>query len=154
MDSALAGGIVTVAFLATLVVAVRMVPARRAVRVLPAWERRASLAARYFGVARGPGLSSQDMRGLEALRRRMPELLGEALGPLTIGRRWAVARRKGVVPWALASGAGAFSMATHVIILWLGLGGGWIGAAVLTAISTLVMTGICLALVFRLGSRE
>ena len=44
-------------------------------------------------------------------------------------------------------------MATHFIVLWLATGGGWVGAAVMTVVATIAMTGVCVVLVFRLGTR-
>src|SRR5919205_1232619 len=62
--------------------------------------------------------------GKAARRRRR---LREALG------------REGYAGWIIAALVGAFSMATHFGAYWLIAGGGWLGAALVTLCSTVVM---------------
>lgn len=155
MEVVLGSGAVAVGLLVALVMAVRGAPPRRGQRTVPPGERRASLVARRVGFPEsGPSLSTDDVRRLGAFRRRLPELHGEPVGPRTLRQKWAVARRRGVVAWAAASGLGAFSMATHFDVLWLGQGGGWLGVVIITVAATAAMTGICVVLVARLGERE
>ena len=154
MDSVIGSGLVAVGLLIALAAFLKGMPTRRRGRVLSAGERRAALEPRRVGGGVvDTSLTLDDVRRLVAFRRRLPELHGEPVGPITFAQRWSAARRRGVIAWAAAAGAGAFSMATHFIVLWLATGGGWVGAAVMTVVSTIAMTGICVALVFRLGTR-
>ncbi|MBI3972813.1 MAG: hypothetical protein HY332_16170 [Chloroflexi bacterium] len=51
--------------------------------------------------------------------------------------------RRGYRGWLLASLIGAFSMATHFGAFWLIADGGWLGAAVVTLGSTVLMVAVC-----------
>lgn len=153
MDSVIGSGVVAFGLLVALAAFLKGMPARRTGRVLSAGARRAALEPRRVGGALDSSLTLDDVRRLVAFRRRVPDLQGEPVGPMTFAQRWSAARRRGVVAWGAAACAGAFSMATHFIVIWLALGGGWIGAAVMTVVSTFAMTGICVVLVFRLGTR-
>lgn len=153
MDSVLVSGLIASGLVIALAAFVKGKPSRRRGRVLSATERRAALEPRRVGGGLDTSLTLDDIRRLVAFRRRIPDLQGEPIGPMTFAQRWSAARRRGIFAWGAAAGAGAFSMATHFIVLWLALGGGWVGAAVMTMVSTIVMTGICVALVFRLGTR-
>lgn len=153
MDSVIGSGVVAAGLLIALAAFLKGMPARRSGRVLSAGERRAALEPRRVGGGVDTSLTLDDVRRLVAFRRRVPDLHGEPVGPLTLAQRWSAARRRGVVAWGAAAGAGAFSMATHFIVLWLATGGGWVGAAVMTVVATIAMTGVCVVLVFRLGTR-
>ncbi len=154
MDSMLGSGFVALGLLIALAAALKGMPARRRGRVPSPGERRAALEPRRVGGSTDTSLTLEDVRRLVAFRRRVPDLQGEPLGPVTLTQRWSAARRRGALAWAAAAGAGAFSMATHFIVLWLALGGGWAGAAIMTVFSTIAMTGVCVVVVMRLGARE
>jgi hypothetical protein len=153
MDSMLGSGLVALGLVVALACALKGMPARRGGRVPSAGERRAALEPRRVGGGSDTSLTLEDVRRLVAFRRRLPDLHGEPIGPVTFIQRWSAARRRGVVAWAAAASAGAFSMATHFIVLWLALGGGWVGAAIMTVVSTIAMTGVCIVVVLRLGAR-
>lgn len=153
MDSVLGSAVVALGLLVALIAALKGMPTRRGGRVPSAGERRAGLKPRRVGGGADTSLTLDDVRRLVAFRRRVPDLHGEPIGPVSLTQAWSAARRRGVVAWAAAAGAGAFSMATHFIVLWFAMGGGWVGAAVVTVISALAMTGVCVGLVVRLGTR-
>jgi hypothetical protein len=153
MDSFFASCVIALGLLVALAAFVKGIPERRRGRVLSAAERRATLEPRRVGGGFDKSLTLDDVRRLVALRRRIPDLHGEPTAPMTLPQRWSAARRRGVIAWGAAAGAGAFSMATHFIVPWLAMGGGWVGAAVMTAASTALMTGICVVIVFRLATR-
>jgi hypothetical protein len=52
--------------------------------------------------------------------------------------------RDGHAGWIVAALLGAFSMATHFGAFWLIVGGGWLGAIVVTVVATAAMTAACL----------
>lgn len=61
--------------------------------------------------------------------------------------------RGGHSGWIIAALVGAFSMATHFGAFWLITGGGWLGATVITVLSTAVMVGACAWVMLGLLSR-
>lgn len=155
MDTAFESVTISAALLAVLAWMVRVLhqsPSARAFRDAARARRRDVLIARRTVVGTSP-LSMLDVRRLTAFRRRAIDLHGEPVGPLTLGQRWGQLRRRGLVPWTVASGVGAFSMATHFTVLWFAVGGGWLGAVLITLGSTFIMTAICVWLVMRFATR-
>ena len=66
---------------------------------------------------------------------------------------WAKLRliwRGGYAGWIVAALVGAFSMATHFGMFWLVVGGGWLGAIVITLLSTAAMSLACVWIVLGL----
>ena len=99
-----------------------------------------------------PGrLTPEEARRLEAFRPRARLMAGEPTGPLGTAVRLRALWREGYSGWIIASFVGAFSMATHFGAYWLIAGGGWLGAALVTIGSTLVMVAVCLWVVMGLA---
>ncbi|MGH2354379.1 MAG: hypothetical protein ACRDI2_03400 [Chloroflexota bacterium] len=92
-----------------------------------------------------PGkLSPADLARLDAFRPRARLMAGEPTEPITWWTKVRLVWRGGYAGWIIAALVGAFSMATHFGAFWLIAGGGWLGAAVITILSTAVMVAACL----------
>jgi Flp pilus assembly protein TadB len=129
--------------------------ARRRRRVRAALERaergRAVERATERAASNRSGLTPEEARRLEEFRPRARLMAGEPDHPLGFVARLRRLWREGYAGWIIASGVGAFSMATHFGAYWLIAGGGWLGAIVITVLSTLVMVLICFWLVLGLA---
>ncbi len=93
--------------------------------------------------ANAGGLSAEELARLNAFRATARYMAGESLEPVTWWRKVRHAWRDGYAGWIVASLVGAFSMATHFGAYWLISGGGWLGAAAVTLLSTAAMVGVC-----------
>jgi hypothetical protein len=104
--------------------------------------------------SRGSGeLSPADLARLDVFRPRARLMAGEPTGLPGWWRKLQLIWRDGHAGWIIASLVGAFSMATHFGAFWLIAGGGWLGATVITILSTLVMVAACLWILMGLLSR-
>ena len=90
----------------------------------------------------GDRLSTQDLARLTAFRPRARLMAGEPLGRPEWLAKLRLMWREGHAGWIVATMVGAFSMATHFGAYWLIAGGGWLGAAVVTVASTILMTAV------------
>jgi hypothetical protein len=122
---------------------------RRRLRAALARAERARAAERSG--ARAGDLSPAEAHRLEAFRPRARLMAGEPLGRIGWIARLRRLWREGYAGWIIASLAGAFSMATHFGAYWLIAGGGWLGAALITLGSTLVMVALCFWVVLGLA---
>src|SRR5919202_244476 len=142
-----AGGFVALA-LAGLVVALfklelgKAARRRRRLRAALARAERARAATRNATTRPGE-LTPEEARRLEALRPRARLLAGEPVRPPGFYGRLRALWREGHAGWRIASCVGAFSMATHFGAYWLIAGGGWLGATLVTLLSTAAMVAIC-----------
>jgi hypothetical protein len=93
--------------------------------------------------ARHAYLSAQELARLASFRHRARMMAGEPLGQLRWWQQVRVAWKGGYAGWVLACLIGSFSMATHFGAYWLIVGGGWLGAIVITLFSTMVMVAAC-----------
>lgn len=89
------------------------------------------------------GLSAEEVARLNAFRATARYMAGESMESVTWWRKVRHAWRDGYAGWIVASLVGAFSMATHFGAYWLISGGGWLGAAAVTVLSTAAMVGVC-----------
>ncbi|MDQ3702093.1 MAG: hypothetical protein M3442_14410 [Chloroflexota bacterium] len=111
--------------------------------------RRAALP----GQLPGGYLSPADLARLDAFRPRARLMAGEPTGMRAWWRKVQLIWRGGHSGWIIAALVGAFSMATHFGAFWLITGGGWLGATVITVLSTAVMVGACAWVMLGLLSR-
>lgn len=142
--------------LTMLVVALRQTEfgkaARRRQRLRQALVRaeRARALAAQAAAHEAEALTSAEMARLAALRSRARRDAGtsaDRADPAAPARAWTKVQRMwrtGYAGWIIAAMAGAFSMATHFGAFWLIIGGGWLGAALITLLSTAAMVAACL----------
>ena len=110
---------------------------RRLRQALARAERaRVAAAARAAG-----GLSATEVAQLRALRARV--VLEQPLEHLNWCGKIRVLWRRGYAGLIVAVLVGAFSMATHFGAYWLIAGGGWLGAIVVTVLSTAFVVAAC-----------
>ncbi len=100
-------------------------------------------AASKAGTAPGSPLTPDEVRRLQAFRTRARMMVDEPLTPLPWHRKLRLLWRDGYSGWILAALVGAFSMATHFGAFWLIAGGGWLGATLITLLSTILMVAAC-----------
>jgi hypothetical protein len=110
-------------------------------------ERRATARAKQAAigstaVATGE-LSPADLARLDAFRPRARLMADEPMGLVAWWRRLQLIWHQGHIGWVIAALLGSFSMATHFGAFWLITGGGWLGATVITVLSTAAMVGAC-----------
>jgi hypothetical protein len=91
----------------------------------------------------GGGLSAEQIARLNAFRAKARFMAGETMESATWWRKIRYAWRDGYAGWIVASLLGAFSMATHFGAYWLILGGTWLGAIMVTLLSTLTLVAVC-----------
>jgi hypothetical protein len=135
---AVAVGAVALALVA-LGVAIHTVEGKASAGAAPARSATGAVQAR----TRHAHLTAQELNRLAAFRHRARMMAGEPLGQLRWWQQVRVAWRGGYAGWILACLIGSFSMATHFGAYWLIVGGGWLGAVVITLFSTVVMVATC-----------
>lgn len=115
-------------------------------RMLEAAERQrraAAYAARMRTVVAEGELTPADLARLDAFRPRARLMADEPTGLVAWWRKVQLIWHGGHAGWIVAALLGSFSMATHFGAFWLITGGGWLGAAVITVLSTIAMVACC-----------
>lgn len=105
------------------------------------------------GQAGAGHLSAAERARLNAFRPRARLMAGEPTGLRAWWRKMQLVWRGGHAGWIIATLVGAFSMATHFGAFWLITGGGWLGATVITLLSTAGMVAACAWVMLGLLSR-
>jgi len=99
-------------------------------------------------------LSPTELARLDAFRPRARLMVDEPTGLVAWWRKVKLIWYGGHAGWIVAALAGSFSMATHFGAFWLITGGGWVGAAVITILSTIGMVACCAWIMFGLIGRN
>jgi hypothetical protein len=99
-------------------------------------------------------LTPAELARLATFRPRARLMADEPVGLVAWWRKVQLIWRGGHAGWLIAAFVGAFSMATHFGAFWLIVGGGWVGAAVITMLSTLAMVALCAWIMMGLLGRQ
>jgi hypothetical protein len=113
----------------------------------------ARAARRRTAVADGD-LSPTELARLDAFRPRARLMADEPTGLVAWWRKVKLIWYGGHAGWIVAALLGSFSMATHFGAFWLITGGGWVGAAAITLLSTFGMVACCAWIMFGLIGRN
>ena len=113
----------------------------------------ARAAQRRTAVADGD-LSPTELARLDAFRPRARLMADEPTGLVAWWRKVKLIWYGGHAGWIVAASLGSFSMATHFGAFWLISGGGWVGAAAITVLSTVGMVACCAWIMFGLIGRN